>query len=128
MSVPSELRVLCHQLSSTPVAHLPQITPLLLRNVLRCRAPLSAPLGNAAKADASETSVLVHKLKTQISTLLNGKSIEGKFVAIVLIKGLVDVGGWEVLRTAEPWVRGLLAIVTVSLLELVVYSVLLTMF
>lgn len=124
MSVPAELRVLCNQLSSTPVAQLPQITPLLLRNVLRCRAPLSAPSGNAAKADASETSVLVHKLKTHVSTLLNGKSIEGKFVAVVLIKGLVDVGGWEVLRTAEPWVRGLLAIVTVSLTEILSIAIL----
>jgi hypothetical protein len=114
MSLPSELRVLCHQLSSTPVAALPQITPLLLRNVSRCRGPLSSPSSNAAKADASETSVLVHKLKTHVSTLLYGKSVEGRFAAIVLIKGIVDVGGWEVLRGAESWVRGLLAILGVS--------------
>lgn len=112
MSAPSELRTVCVQLQSTPVAQLPQVTPLLLRNIARCRVPLSAPSGNAAKSDASETSVLVHKLKTHVSTLLNGRSIEGKFVAVVLIKGLVDVGGWEILRGAEPWTRGLLAIIT----------------
>ena len=113
MSGPSELRTVCVQLQSTPVAQLPQVTPLLLRNIARCRVPLSAPSGNAAKSDASETSVLVHKLKTHVSTLLNGRSIEGKFVAVVLIKGLVDAGGWEILRGAEPWTRGLLAIITV---------------
>lgn len=120
MSVPTALRVLCHQLSSTPVAQLPQITPLLLRNVVRCRAVVSAPSGNAAKSDASETSVLVHKLKTHVSTLLHGKSTEGKFVAVVLIKGLIDIGGWEVLRGAEPWARGLLAIISVNIFLLTI--------
>lgn len=106
--------MLCNQLSSIPTAQLPQITSLLLRNVLRCQGPLSSPSNNAAKADASEASVLVHKLKTHVSTLLHGKSTEGRFTAIILVKGIIDVGGWEVLRGAEPWVRGLLAILTVS--------------
>ncbi|TVY43374.1 Pre-rRNA-processing protein [Lachnellula occidentalis] len=110
MSLPPELRFLCAQLSSTPPTDLPRLTPSLLRNVLRCRAPLSSAVGNAVKADASATSVLVHKLKTQLSTLLNGKSQEGRLVAVVLIKAVVEVGGWEVLRGAESWVRGLLAL------------------
>jgi pre-rRNA-processing protein RIX1 len=113
MSIPPELRVLNHQLSTVPTAQLPQITPLLLRNVLRCQGPLSAPSTNAAKDDSSEASA-VHTLKTHVSRLLFGRSAEGRFAAIILAKGIIDVGGWEVLRGALKWVQGLLAILTVS--------------
>jgi hypothetical protein len=68
---------------------------------------------SGAKADASNTTVLVHKLKTQISALLNGRISEGRFAAVVLIKGVIEAGGWEVLRGSESWVRGLLAILGV---------------
>ncbi|OBT54945.1 hypothetical protein VE04_04701 [Pseudogymnoascus sp. 24MN13] len=111
MSIPPELRVLNHQLSTVPTAQLPQITPLLLRNVLRCQGPLSAPSTNAAKDDSSEASA-VHTLKTHVSRLLFGRSAEGRFAAIILAKGIIDVGGWEVLRGALKWVQGLLAILT----------------
>lgn len=114
MSLPPELRVICNHLSSTPVAELPRLTPTLLRQVLRCHVPLSSPVGTGAKAEASASAVLVHKLKTQLSTLLNGKSPEGRFTAVVLIKAVVEVGGWEVLRGTESWVRGLLSILGVS--------------
>lgn len=57
--------------------------------------------------------MLVHKLKTSITTHLNGRSREGRFAAIGLIKAAVDVGGWETLRGSEAWVRGLLSIVQV---------------
>lgn len=113
MSIPPELRVLNHQLSTVPTAELPHLTPLLLRNVLRCKGPLSSPSTNAAKDDSSEASA-VHKLKNHVKRLLEGKSAEGRFAAIILVKGIIDVGGWEVLREALPWVRGLLAILTVS--------------
>lgn len=109
MSLPPELRVLCFHLSSTPAIDLPRLTPALLCQVQQCKAPLSNPSANSAKADTSTSSVLVHKLKIHLTTLLNGKSPEGRFAAVVLIKGVVEVGGWEVLQSSEPWVRGLLS-------------------
>ncbi|KAL3417538.1 hypothetical protein PVAG01_10548 [Phlyctema vagabunda] len=112
MSLPSELRVLCLQLSTHEAEELPRITPILVRHVLRSHAALSDPGNNSTQADASATAVLVHKLKTQLSTLLNGKSAPGRFAAVVLIKAVVEVGGWEILRGAESWVRGLLSILT----------------
>jgi pre-rRNA-processing protein RIX1 len=115
MSLPPELRALCFHLSNTPTSDLPRLTPTLLRHVSRCHSALSSPAGNASKAEASGSSVQVqvHKLKTQISTLLNGRSAEGRFVAVVMIKAVVEVGGWEVLRGSEAWVRGLLSILGV---------------
>jgi hypothetical protein len=113
MSLPVELRLLCHQLTSTPSAQLPQTIPILLRNVFHCQGQLSSEANTGPKSDVSESSVLVHKFKTQISTLLYGKSTEGRFTATVLIKTIVAIGGWEILRGAEPWVRGLLSILGV---------------
>lgn len=113
MSLPSELRILCLRLTSTPPKDLPRLTPTLVQYVLQCQIPLSNPSVNSGKADASQSAVLVHKLKTQLTTLLNGKSAEGRFAAIALIKVVVEVGGWEILRDAGSWVRGLLSILGV---------------
>lgn len=112
-SASTDLRVLTRKLTSIPPAQLPHSLPSLIRHVLRCRDALSAPQDPKAKGDASQTSMLVHKLKTSITTHLNGRSREGRFAAIGLIKAAVDVGGWETLRGSEAWVRGLLSIVQV---------------
>ncbi|KAL6828407.1 rRNA processing/ribosome biogenesis domain-containing protein [Trichoderma camerunense] len=110
-SASTDLRVLTRKLTSIPPAQLPHSLPSLIRHVLRCRDALSAPQDPKAKGDASQTSMLVHKLKTSITTHLNGRSREGRFAAIGLIKAAIDVGGWETLRGSEAWVRGLLSIV-----------------
>ncbi|KOS18576.1 Pre-rRNA-processing protein rix1 [Escovopsis weberi] len=109
--LPPDLKVLCRKLTSIPPAQLPHSLPCLVRHVLNCRDALSAPQDQKLKADASQAALHIHKLRTSITTLLNGRSREGRFVAIGLIKAAVDVGGWETLRGAEPWVRGLLSIV-----------------
>lgn len=113
LPVPPDLRVLCRKLTSVPASHLTPALPLLVHHVLRCGEALSAPQEQKLRDGASESTVLVHKLKTNISTLLNGRSHEGRFVAVGLIKAMVDVGGWEVLRGAGSWVPGLLSILQV---------------
>ncbi|RAL60139.1 hypothetical protein DID88_000764 [Monilinia fructigena] len=110
MSLPPELRILCLRLTSTPPKDLPNLTPTLVQYVLQCQIPLSNPSVNSGKADASQSAVLVHKLKTQLTTLLNCKNAEGRFAAIVLIKVVIEVGGWEILRDAGSWVRGMLSV------------------
>ncbi|KAK4456300.1 Pre-rRNA-processing protein rix1, partial [Podospora aff. communis PSN243] len=110
MSVPPELRVLCKRLVSTPVEELPRLTPVLVGLVLRCGAPLSAVPDAKSKDKASEAPMLVHKLRTHITALLNGRSASGRFTAVCLIKAVVDVGGWETLRLADAWIRGLISV------------------
>lgn len=117
MSLPPELRVLCAHLTSVSTTDLPRLTPALLRLVSQCRVPLSSPAANSAKLDSNTASVQVHKLKVQLTSLLNGKSPEGRFTAVVLIKSVVEVGGLEMLKTSEPWVRGLLSILGVNILS-----------
>ena len=87
--------------------------PTLINHVLRCGGTLSAPHEAKGKDRASETPILLHKLKTQINTLFSGKSASGRFAAVVLVKAIIDVGGWECLRISEPWIRGLLSILQV---------------
>jgi pre-rRNA-processing protein RIX1 len=113
MSVPPELRVLCKRLVSTPAEELPRLAPVLVGLVLRCGAPLSAVPDAKSKDKTSEAPMLVHKLRTHITTLLNGRSASGRFTAVCLIKAVIDVGGWETLRLADAWIRGLISVLQV---------------
>ncbi|KAL8370499.1 hypothetical protein RB595_000732 [Gaeumannomyces hyphopodioides] len=104
-----DLRVVCRKLVSTPADDLLRVCPSLVNHVLRCGRSLSAPAEARPKDGGNEAAMLVHKLKTHITTLLNGRTPASRFAGMVLVKAVVDVGGWECLRTAEPWVRGLLS-------------------
>ncbi|ERT00796.1 hypothetical protein HMPREF1624_02029 [Sporothrix schenckii ATCC 58251] len=114
MSVPADLRVLSRKLTAASPADLPTLCPVLVGHVLRCGEPLSVSSEQQGKNNTNEATVLVHKLKTQINTLIQGKTPQGRFVGTALAKAIVDVGGWESLRTAEPWVRGLLSLLNKS--------------
>jgi hypothetical protein len=114
MAAPPELRVLCRRLASTPVDDLPRLCPLLVSHVLRCAGPLSAPQdGKAKDKSSSDTPVLVHKLRTHITTLLTGKNPAGRFAGVCLVKAVIDVGGWESLRASDAWLRGLIGVLQV---------------
>lgn len=114
MSPPPELRALCRQIETTPPAQLVHVLGSLQTKVLRCRSVLSATDGQSTKAETTETSVLVHKLKTQIQTLLNDRKPEARLAAIVLVKSTIDVGSWMVLKDSGKWIMGLLSILSVS--------------
>ncbi|KAG5805074.1 hypothetical protein H9Q74_010461 [Fusarium xylarioides] len=113
-SLPPDLRVLCRKLTSIPPTQLPHALPSLINHILHCKEPLSAPSDRKVKDSSSEAAQLVHKLKASITTHLNGRSREARFAAVALIKTVVDVGGWEILRGCQPWVTGLLSVVEKS--------------
>ncbi|KAI0202747.1 rRNA processing/ribosome biogenesis-domain-containing protein [Astrocystis sublimbata] len=111
VSLPPELRTICRQLTSTKIEQLPSLLPTLLKDVDRCGEPLSRPVEPKSSESSPEAAVLVHNLKTQITTLLNGRTTQGRFVGAALVKSVVENGGWECLRASEAWVRGLIAII-----------------
>lgn len=113
ISLPPDLRVLCRRLASTNPDDLPRLCPILVNHLLQCGPVLSAAHDQKTKNDSSDAAVHVHKLKTQINALLNGKNNNGRFTAVVLVKAMVDVGGWECLRLSLPWVQGLSSIIQV---------------
>lgn len=114
VSLPPELRSLCRKLTTTKPEQLPSILPLLLKDIQRCQGPLSAPQEAKTGANSTEAAVLVHKLRTQITTLLNGRTVEGRFAAVVLVKAFIETGGWECLRLSDAWVKGLLSVLQVG--------------
>ncbi|KAK7937935.1 uncharacterized protein PG986_014803 [Apiospora aurea] len=110
VSLPPELRSLCRKLTTTKPDQLPSLLPSLLKDIQRCQGPLSAPQEAKTGANSTEAAVLVHKLRTQITTLLNGRTIEGRFAAVALVKAFIEAGGWECLRASDAWVKGLLSV------------------
>jgi pre-rRNA-processing protein RIX1 len=105
------LRALTFRISSTPTSQLPQHVPAIAASLANCRTLLSSPQAAASKT-SSESSVAVHKYRTLLSTLLQDRTIHGRWSAIVLIKATIEIGGWETLQKCLPWVRGLLGILT----------------
>ncbi|KAK7520776.1 rRNA processing/ribosome biogenesis-domain-containing protein [Phyllosticta citriasiana] len=105
------LKAVFYRISSLPSQQLPAVIPQITALLVPCRPILSSSHNSAAK-DASESSVLVHKFRTQISTLLQDRSAEGRWSAVVLSKTAIELGGWEMLQKCGPWVRGLLGILS----------------
>ncbi|KAJ4302901.1 hypothetical protein N0V90_001792 [Kalmusia sp. IMI 367209] len=105
------LRALTFRISSTATSQLPQHVPAIAASLATCRNLLSSAQASGSKT-ASEASVAVHKYRTLLSTLLQDRTVQGRWAAIVLIKSTVEIGGWETLQKSLPWVRGLLGILT----------------
>ncbi|KAF2756185.1 hypothetical protein EJ05DRAFT_539969 [Pseudovirgaria hyperparasitica] len=107
---PSQLAILkavTFRIHSTPVEQLPQCIPYLTGSLASCRQLLSSETKSNSKK-ASEADVALNRLRTQLSTLLQDRSIQGRWAAIVLVKCVISLGGWEVLQKCKPWVQNLL--------------------
>ncbi|CAG7962234.1 unnamed protein product [Penicillium salamii] len=103
------LRAITHRLTTTPVEQLPSKAALLATSLNDCAALLSAPQNQKGKSD-SDNAVQLHKLKTRLASLLQDRSVEGRWTAVVLVKAAVEAGQWEILRGYEPIVRSLIGI------------------
>ncbi|KAI0014081.1 hypothetical protein F4779DRAFT_560664, partial [Xylariaceae sp. FL0662B] len=110
-ALPPELRSICRRLTSAKVEQLPSLLPSLLKDLMRCQEPLSRPQEAKSSENSPESAAfLVNKLKTRISALLVGKTVQGRFAGAALVKVVIEAGGWECLRTSKSWVLGLLSI------------------
>jgi pre-rRNA-processing protein RIX1 len=105
------LRAITYRLSSTPTAQLPPHVPAIAASLANCRSLLSSNQASGTKS-SSDASVAIHKYRTLLSTLLQDRTIQGRWAAIVLIKATIEVGGWETLQKSLPWVRGLLGMLS----------------
>ena len=103
------LRPITHRLNSTPVEELPRFACFLASSISTCGQALQTNPTHAASQN-NDNGVLVHKLKIRISSLLQERSPEGRFTAVVLVKAVVEAGGREILSSSGSWVRSLLAI------------------
>ena len=107
------LRAITHRLTTTPVDQLPSIASFLATSLSDCAELLSAPQSQKPGKSDSDNAVQIHKLKTRLASLLQDRSVEGRWTAVVLVKATVEAGQWEILRGYEPIVRGLIGILAV---------------
>ncbi|KAL2036940.1 hypothetical protein N7G274_010365 [Stereocaulon virgatum] len=109
--VSTPLRVVTQRISNTPTNQLPHVAPVLAATITECRTAFNTPQNVIQRNDTSDNAVLVHKLKTQISALLQDKQPHARYAAVVLIKATVEVGGWNLLQGVSPLVRGLIGVI-----------------
>ena len=100
------LRSVTFRLSSAPAWQLPHVAPVLAGRISESGGLLSTQTPELS-ADAR---VLVHKLKTQISTLLQDKSPQARWTGVVLAKATIEAGRYQVLQEVGPWIRSVIAI------------------
>lgn len=112
------LRAIAHRLTTTPVEQLPSIASFLATSLTDCAELLSTPQTQKPGKNDSENTVQVHKVKTRLVSLLQDRTVEGRWTAVVLAKALVEAGQWEVLRGYEPIVRGLIGTLAVRQLKI----------
>ena len=111
---PNLLRVVTQRLSSTHFKQLPHISPYLATIIAQHGKALATSSKDGQAFSETESAVVVHKLKTQLSALLQDKNPEARYAAVVLIRSTVETGGWNVLQGIGSWVRGLIGILGVS--------------
>ena len=102
------LRVVTQRLSNTPAEQLPRVAPILAGQITDCRESINSQLTKANK------SVYLHKLKTQVSALLQDRSPGARYAAIILIKAALGLKTYDILEGTAPWVKGLIGILGVS--------------
>lgn len=113
MAASVSLRAITHRLTTTPVNELPYVASYLAASLSDC-SEITASIGPTQKTSTDgNNSLQLNKLKTRLTSLLQDRSFEGRWAGVVLIKAILEVGRWDILRDCGPWVRGLLAILSV---------------
>ncbi|QDS70175.1 hypothetical protein FKW77_006297 [Venturia effusa] len=106
----SHLRSITVRLTSTPIHQLPQIVPYLARQLVSCQQFLSQHQDSTSRDNVA----LLHSFKTRLSSLLQERTVEGRWSAVVLIKAAIELSGAEVLYgdrdRVSKWIRGLIVI------------------
>ncbi|KAK5166042.1 uncharacterized protein LTR77_008303 [Saxophila tyrrhenica] len=99
------LRAVTYRITSATPEQLPLLATQLAGSLWNCREILSAPADSKNDATA-----LVHRLRTKITSILQDRTIEGRWAAVVLVKATIEAGGVDFLSKSNAWVRSLLAI------------------
>lgn len=103
MNTVGTLRAVVNRLNSSPVEELPYIVGYLATSLTSCKALFQ---NTATKNDHG---VLLHKLKTRVSSLLQDRSSEGRLAGIVVVKALVEAAHATILPDSGSWVRALIS-------------------
>ncbi|KAK6439042.1 hypothetical protein LTR95_004757 [Oleoguttula sp. CCFEE 5521] len=102
------LKQISYRIASTPVERLPQIIPNLAGLLWNCRDLLGST--SASTKQGSDDGMLIHRLNVQLTTLLQDRTVQGRWSAVVLTKAIIEAGGLETLSKSNGWVKNLLGI------------------
>ena len=109
----SPLFAVTQRLVLTPTNDLPAIAGFLASAIGNCSSVLSRPQNRGCK-DSDDEDLLIHKLKTRISSLLQDQSPQGRWTGVILFKATIEAGGWETLNGSSTWIRNILTILGVG--------------
>ena len=105
----NKLRVVSQWISTTPTGQLPQVTNHLAAFVSQSTNQLCSS-AHGKSVQGSDHEILLHKYKTQLSTLLQDKDPRARFAAAVLVKSTIEAGDIELLKQSSRWVGSLISI------------------
>lgn len=104
----ASLRALTYRLTSCPPKQLPHIAPQIAASLWSCKSVLSVPSDGAkASSDISQTA---SRFRASLSQLLQARSVEERWAAVVLAKAAVEAGGLDAVSKATGWAKSLTAI------------------
>ena len=101
----ASLRAVTYRISSTPTKQLPPVAAQVAALIWNCKDILSA-----SPQSQSDPANIAHRFKTTITSLLQDRTIEGRWAAVVLTKATIEAGGVATLTKANGWVKSLIAI------------------
>ncbi|OAL69501.1 hypothetical protein A7D00_6621 [Trichophyton violaceum] len=110
MTAVMALRAAVHNLCTIPVKELTSTAEYIATTISESSAILSVPANQGQSAGEPDKAGLLQKLKARITSLLQDKTVEGRWAGVVIMKATVESGRWEILRGCEPWARYILAI------------------
>ncbi|KXT15353.1 hypothetical protein AC579_10431 [Pseudocercospora musae] len=101
----STLRAVTYRITTTSPQELPLVAAQISASIWNCRHLISLPSENKHNR---ETSEILKRFHTRLASLLQERSIEGRWAAVVLVKATIEAGGLEVLSKCNAWVKILL--------------------
>ncbi len=89
------LRAITYRITTAAPEQLPLLATQVSGLIWNCREILSASADSLGSK--SETTALIHRFRTKITSLLQDRTIEGRWAAVVLTKAAIEAGGVEFL-------------------------------
>nr|POE76233.1 pre-rrna-processing protein rix1 [Quercus suber] len=102
------LKAVTYRLAATPSKQLPRLAAQIAGSLWNCRQLLSRP--SERSKQNSENTVIVTRFRTHLASLLQDRTVEGRWVAVVLVKATIEAGGVESLSKSNALVKSLLTI------------------
>ena len=104
----ASFRAITYRLTTAQPKQLPLIASQVAPKLWNYREILSS-VGSSKKQE-NDSSSAANRFRTYLTTLLQDRTVEGRWAAVVLVKASIEASGIEGLSKSNVWVRALLGI------------------